>query len=286
MDTSREYYLCLSTPASVNSYEFHLGLLEFDYHFIRRGRGATRWRPHNGTMKSYFKEAFQTGIAVAKRNAIAGVILQIFGIAFVFGYYNINSIREFLDTIGVLKTDYSPWFAIGLTSIFGGVIPLTIESFQRRKLWQKQRPLSEMLSTIAFWAFRGAMVSFLYEVQAQLFGNDKQLVTVIKKVLFDQFAYLPTCSIPITVFFFLWRDCQFSFSKMKKALQYKGFFARAIPLMISNWSVWIFATSIIYNLPLPLQIILMNLVLVFWSLMLTLFVETQGQGDATVKNFK
>jgi hypothetical protein len=40
-------------------------------------------------------------------------------------------------------------------------------------------------------------------------------------------------------------------------------------IIISIWAVWIPTVSIVYSLPLALQFPLFNIVLCFWSLMLT-----------------
>ncbi len=219
------------------------------------------------------------GVAAAKKNAVPAVTLQVLALSLIIGYYNIEGLRDALDAIGDLNTHYSPWFAIAMTMVFGGVIPLIIESFQRKKVSIPQRSYLAVFFTLIVWAADGYVVSWFYDLQASIFGNDKKLITIVKKVLVDQFVFVPVFIVPFFTFLLLWRDCHFSFKVMRARLREKGFIARGMPLMISNWAVWIPAASIIYAFPLPLQLILMNFILVFWSLIITLFVEGGAQPD-------
>jgi hypothetical protein len=52
---------------------------------------------------------------------------------------------------------------------------------------------------------------------------------------------------------------------------------RVLPVMVSNWGVWIPAVSIIYMLPPALQLPLQNLVLCLWALMLIFLTSPRGE---------
>lgn len=224
-------------------------------------------------MRSYLNEAFVKGGKAAKKNFIPGICLQVLAVSLILCYYNLPSVQRALDQVGNWNTQWSPWFAILTTMFFGGVIPLSIEALQARREGREFKSLLQVLFTLAVWALNGLLVVLFYDLQARLFGNDQEIGTIIKKVLVDQFLYVPLHVVPFFTIFFLWRDVHFSWSKVRESLQRKGFLARALPLMISNWSVWIPAVSIIYAFPLPLQLILMNLILVFWSLILSFFMS-------------
>lgn len=222
-------------------------------------------------MKAYIREAMVKGGAAARRNIVPAVTLQLLAVLLIIGYYNVSSVREGLDQIGRWNMDWSPGFAIVMTMIFGGGIPLLVEAFQSGR--GEQKTVSQVLFTLLLWALNGAMVCWFYQLQALMFGSEQDIPTVVKKVLVDQFVYVPVYVVPTFTVLFLWRDCHFSYRRLRQALQKRNLLERGLPLMISNWSVWIPAVSIIYAFPLPLQLVLMNFILVFWSLILSFFIQ-------------
>ncbi len=217
--------------------------------------------------------AARTGLRAARQNLAAGLLLQSIALALILSYYLIPTVSARLDDLGSLNERWSPWLAIALTVLFGGIIPLGVEALQAAKRQQPQRSVAQLLFTLLVWGINGALTAWLYQYQASLFGSAPTVSTVIKKVLVDQFIWVPLYVVPFFTLIFLWRDQQFSYQGLRTALQERSFWDRALPLMISNWAVWIPAVSIIYAFPTSLQIILMNLILVFWSLILTIFVS-------------
>lgn len=224
-------------------------------------------------MKSYLSVALKKGLSAAKKNAVAGIFLQIIAVTLIILYYKNAAVKQFLDQVGVWNVQWSPWFGVIMTTLFGGVIPLLIEAFQARRTGRNQKTLLQIITTLLLWASNGFIVVKFYEFQAGLFGDAQDFLTVLKKVLVDQFIYVPLYIIPVFTLFFLWRDVHFSGRRLREELREKSFLDRALPLMISNWSVWIPAVCVIYAFPLSLQLVLMNLILVFWSLILTIFIS-------------
>ena len=224
-------------------------------------------------MKQYIGEAAQKGVAAARQNMIPGILLQILALILIISYYKTDTFRHQLDTFGHFNTNYAPWFAVGMTMLFGGAIPLIIEAIQARGKEKPQRTLTQITFTLLVWGINGALTALLYQFQDHLFGSELNFITIAKKVLVDQLIWVPLYVVPVFTLLFLWRDCHFSFRKTSAALRKKSFLDRGLPLMISNWAVWIPAVSVIYAFPLSLQMILMNLILVFWSLILTIFIS-------------
>ena len=223
-------------------------------------------------MKHYLQEAARKGGAAAKQNLIPGIVLQVLALALIFGYYQVDSFRAQLDVLGELNTKFGLGFAVMVTMVFGGAIPLSIEALQAKSRAKSQRTVAQVVFTLALWGANGAITALFYQGQDWLFGSELNVLTVLKKVLVDQFVWVPIYVIPVFTLLFLWRDKHFSLGEVKSALAQKSFLSRGLPLMISNWAVWIPAVSIIYAFPLSLQMVLMNLILVFWSLILTIFI--------------
>ena len=142
-------------------------------------------------MNAYLKEAFNKGLAAAKKNAIPAIALQILAVALIVSYYNVPHVRAALDRVGIWNVEWSPWFGMILTMCFGGVIPLTIEAFQAWRSGEKQRNVLQVAFTLLVWGVCGFVAVHFYALQAQLFGDDQKVSTIIKKVLVDQFIYVP-----------------------------------------------------------------------------------------------
>ena len=227
-------------------------------------------------MKQYLGEAIRKGGYAAKQNLWPAIVLQVLAVALIFGYYNVSVVRSSLDRVGALNVGWSPWFAVMMTMVFAGVIPLTVEAFRAKFKGNSQRSIAQVVFTLLVWAMNGLITDRFYVLQSKVFGDELSFLTVLKKVLVDQFIWVPIYAVPVFTIAFLWRDSGFRGSILKERLERKSFLERALPLMISNWAVWIPAVSVIYSFPLSLQLILMNLILVFWSLILTFFVADEG----------
>jgi hypothetical protein len=76
---------------------------------------------------------------------------------------------------------------------------------------------------------------------------------------------------------FLWKDKGFRARALLPYLSPSTFIPALATVVFSNWMVWMPGVSIIYCLPLPLQIPLSNLVLCFWVLLLS-FVSKSSEG--------
>lgn len=224
---------------------------------------------------NYFQKAVQTGVKAAKANVLPACVLQAAGISLILLYFNHAGTREFLNEIGRLNRANSPYFAIFVTMIFGGAIPLCVDAIKRRKKGMPSYSVLQIVFTLVIWGFNGALVEWLYSTQSKIFGDDLTFFTVLKKVLVDQLIWVPLFPIPFFAMMYLWRDQHFSLSGVQSALARKPFLSRIIPMVIANWAVWVPAVSVIYSFPPDLQLPLMNLVLVIWSLILTFFTKEE-----------
>jgi hypothetical protein len=209
----------------------------------------------------------KTGLAAAKKNAGPGLLLQSFALLLVLLYYFHEPTRTILLTIPGVQQRMGIWFPILATALFGGVIPYIF--LLLRKSIVPGRYTATLLFMVGFWAILGLSVNTLYIIQARLFGNEPNAATVIKKVLVDQFIFCVIWSAPLTTIAMLWKDHDFSAKATRRDLSLR-FITRDVPtVLIAMWGVWIPTVAIVYCLPLALQFPLFNLVLCFWSLLLS-----------------
>lgn len=217
------------------------------------------------------REAVRLGWAGARENLLPGAVLWAFGLVIVICYYQLTPVGEFFDLIGRFKNAYSPWVAITSTALFGSLIPwLAQVGFLSA---EKRQPFRQIPWLLLFWGVHGWQVDMLYTLQAQVFGNGVDFTTIAKKTLVDQFLWVPFLAVHQILLAYLFIENGLSLSRVREALGRKNYLARAVPLIIANWVVWIPSVSLVYLFPLPLQLPLMNLILALWCLIIIFFAK-------------
>jgi len=201
-----------------------------------------------------------------RENYKPGLVLQASALAVVLFYFFNPGFHSLLVSLGQWKNRSGILFAGFSTAFFGGLVPFVFMFFTDREKMKRKLPL--LLFYLLFWFWKGMEVDLLYRFQAYLFGNSNHWLVVIKKVACDQLIYGPLWAAPTMMIFYLWKDSDFSISAMKNKLNEDSLMRRILRVWASNLVVWIPAVSIIYLLPLDLQIPLFNLVIVFWTLIL------------------
>ena len=217
----------------------------------------------------------ETGWTAAKQNRIPAVVMWLFGIAIVSGYFLVPAIHDGLNSVGQFKEFFGWKFSLVSTAIFGGLIPAVIARLINGPRQSRNRGL--IVSNTLLWACKGVEIDLFYEAQAWLFGTTPDFQTIAAKTLCDQFVMVPAFGIVNVVLFYVWRDCGYSFRKFPAALGKKWYRRRVLPVMIANWVIWIPAVVMIYSLPVALQLPVQNLILCFWVLILMFF--TQGSDE-------
>ncbi len=210
---------------------------------------------------------FKPGLAAARKNIGPGLLLQGFALVLVLLYTFHEPTRAILLTVPAVQRKMGVWFPIVVTALFGGVIPTFFLLF--RKGIAPGRRAATLVFMVGFWAMMGLSVDALYRVQALLFGEQPTAATVIKKVLVDQFVFCVIWSAPVTTLAMFWKDHDFSMSTTRSSLTRRFITGDVATVLIAMWGVWIPTVAIVYCMPLALQFPLFNLVLCFWSLLLT-----------------
>ena len=208
-----------------------------------------------------------------RANWAPGLVLQFFVISIVAGYFNLTTVQALFDDVGAVKKEWGVIYAALATAFFGGVVPFLVLRLSGRG--DMNHPGREFGFYALFWLWKGIEVDALYRLQGMMFGEGAGAAVIVPKVLVDQFVYNPLWGAPSQVLCFLWKDSGFSATEVRRRLQYRPFRGRVIEVLASTWLVWIPAVTFIYTLPPPLQIPLFNLVLCFWTLLVT-FVAKEG----------
>lgn len=201
-----------------------------------------------------------------KKNVIPGLIIQTLALGLVLSYYLIPSAKGLFDQLGGIKARWGFLYSSLSTALFGGILPFVILLVMNRTV--PGRRLGEVLFLTVFWGYKGIEIDLLYRLMGLLFGTEPSFLTVLPKVLIDQFVYGPLWAGPTMTIAYLWKDNGFSLKRCGKELKQESLFRRILTVWASSLVVWIPAVSIIYSLPANLQIPLFNLILCFFALIL------------------
>ncbi len=224
---------------------------------------------------------WQAGLRGAKANLVPGLALQVLALVLVLSYFNHDATRALVDELARVRVHYGFGFSFVSTALCGGLLPLLYLKF-----WpgvRLQPTWTQGLALTAFWGYKGLEFDVLYRVLAATVGEGRDFGTVLTKMILDQFVYCPAFAVPLTVLAYAW--CQRRFSVAVVVADFRAphwYRRRVLPVLISNFGVWIPAVCIIYTLPTPLQLPLQNIVLGFFTLVLAHLSATEaGTSSAT-----
>ena len=223
-------------------------------------------RPPPLFIMSPFRSSLAEGLAAARQNVRPAIVLLVFTTLLILGYEFWPAMHGVLNELAAIR-DRTGWtFAVISTALFGGALPLVF----RRFLLHRPPTFDEVVFGVTFWGYKGFEVALFYDFQAWLWGSDHEPATLVLKVLTDQFVYVPLIAVPNMTLGYLWLANGFIRRRTREQLRKRSFWSRALPVLISNASVWIPACAFIYMFPTALQLPLQNIVLIFWILILML----------------
>jgi hypothetical protein len=125
----------------------------------------------------------------------------------------------------------------------------------------------------------GCVVDVFYRAQASVFGDNARPMTVVIKVVVDEFVFSPFFAIPCIVLALGWKDCNYNAACFRRAFAPGWFGRRVVPLLGPAWIVWIPAVALVYLLPLALQLPVQNLVQCLWSLLLLFLTDPSAPAE-------
>ena len=218
---------------------------------------------------------WHAGLAAARANLLPGVVLSVFAVGLLLAFELHGPTHAWMQRMGEWKLRLGWPFAVLSTALFGGVIPGLVQ--RMRPALRHTMPWPALAFLAAFWGYKGLEVDLLYKLQAMLFGEGKDPITIGQKILLDMGIYCPIWAVPSTVLAYAYKDRRFNWRRATEPIRRLGLWhwytQVALPVIISNWAVWVPAVCVIYCLPLALQLPMQNLVLCFWSLLLVIQVQ-------------
>ena len=220
---------------------------------------------------------WRAGAEAAWANRWPGAALSAFAVTLLLAYFYVEPVRDALQRVADFKETVGWPFAIVSTALFGAVLPWLVQRL--RPAYRGETRWSHLLFLAAFWGYKGAEIDWFYKLQAHLVGDAATLGIITVKVLIDQCLYVPLWAVPTTVLAYRFKDEGFDVGRLRRVIfeDHGGLGgwvrARVLPVLVSNWAVWLPAVVVIYALPQALQLPIQNLVLCFWALLLVLQVR-------------
>ncbi len=209
-----------------------------------------------------------------RKNLVPGMALWTIAFVLLLAYLFVSPVRLALEQLRDLRIQSGLLFPAITTALFGGVIPFLVQAF-RGEYTTRFRFLSCLIFYVSFWAWKGVEIDLFYQLQAWLWGDEVSIAVIAKKVAFDLFVFSAIYAVPCIAIFNVWKDQEFSFTRTRAALD-REFLLKRIPAMIAaNCLVWIPSVSVVYAMPLPLQVVMFNLILCFWVLVISVLSETR-----------
>ena len=221
-----------------------------------------------------FRRSLSLAGAAAKANLLPGLLLQCLMLVFFSLYIAHEGTRRFLGDVAHVKQEAGYAFSFFSYAVAGGVLPelLRIAFFQsgkatRRNLWL-------LLTAAPFWGGLGVLIDVLYRLQAVWFGDGHDWLTLLRKLLVDQFLFSPFLSVPLIVGWFFLRDERFRPSALGKIFHADFIFDKVFPVVVASWCVWVPGVLLVYSMPPLLQIPVAVFIQVFWVLLFTTMEES------------
>lgn len=192
------------------------------------------------------------------------VALWILAAGLVLGYYLLPGFAGVLESVREWQVE-SGWVAAFLNRVvFCGLLPgiflLTVKSIRPR------RPVRTVLAYCVWAGCWGIACDCFFTFQTRMFGDGRDMMTLVKKTLVDQFVWNVFICTPANALFFPWVENDFRGDGGLSRGVSEFVFGHCAAMLVSNWTVWLPVTMAVYAFPLPLQIQLVGFAGAFWML--------------------
>ena len=162
---------------------------------------------------------------------------------------------------GIVRTGLVSGFAGGFLS------ELCVVYFRDRGRWNAMH-LENMVFRFFIFFFGGMIVGEFYVWQAYWFGDGVSFRILLPKVLVDQFIFSVFWSTTYQSLTFRWQVLRYSFSRLWSELDGSFVIDRMLPVLVTNWMFWIPGVTLVYSMPLQLQMPLSIFATAMWSILL------------------
>ena len=162
---------------------------------------------------------------------------------------------------GIVRTGLMAGFAGGILS------ELCLVYARDRGRWNRTH-LENMIFRFVVFFLGGMVVGEFYVWQAYWFGDGVSWRILLPKILVDQFIFSVFWSTTYQSLTFRWQALRYSGSRLWSELNGKFVLERMLPILVTNWMFWIPGVTLVYSMPLILQMPLSIFATAMWSILL------------------
>jgi hypothetical protein len=160
---------------------------------------------------------------------------------------------------------YTNALAAGLA---GGVLSeVSLVYVRDRGRWNLSH-VENMGFKFVLFLFGGAVVYEFYRWQAFWFGEGATWSILLPKVLVDQFIFSVFWSTTYQTLAFRWQNLRYSGRRLWEELDGNFVVERMLPVLVTNWMFWIPGVTLVYAMPLSLQMPLNIFATAIWAVLL------------------
>ncbi len=209
------------------------------------------------------------------------LLMQACALGLALGYYQSESVREFAQGIVYWREAGGMLFAALANIVSGGVLPELLKWRLRPKGMPGPSGL-ELMHQFALFGILGVSVDLFYQAQAVMFGSGSEWWRLAVKILVDQFVFTPLFAIPVVIFWFFWREQEFSLRLAMARMRWSVFAERFPAIMVPNVLFWMPCLVGLYTLPTALQLPLFLILNTAWCVILVFIARRQTEKRAAV----
>jgi len=228
----------------------------------------------------------KTSISAAlKANLLPGLVLFALEGVLISVYFYCEPCGGFFTSLGQIKAQYGYFYSAVSTWVFGGLLPFLISILTGEI--QTDRPklmLQTFLLLLVLWSVLGVWVDVFYKFQSWLWGNDREITTIICKVSFDMFVYNPLVGIWSVLIPMHWRSCEFDCELFRDTLTVQFLLVTGSTVLVTVWMIWIPSVTVVYILPSDLQLPVSNIIVCFYNLILMFVTRDLAKSDSKMPN--
>jgi hypothetical protein len=176
---------------------------------------------------------------------------------------------------GILRTGLVAGFAGGILS------ELSVIYICDRGRWNSAHVENMVFRFVVFF-FGGLVVAKFYEWQAYWFGDGLSWRVLAPKILVDQFIFSVFWSTTYQTLVFRWQALRYSGSRLWSELDGRFVVERMLPVLVTNWMFWIPGVTLVYSMPLILEMPLNIFATAIWSLLLAGLAKSTRAPEASI----
>lgn len=197
-------------------------------------------------------------------NLRPGLVLWCGLAALLLAYALSPAVRSGLAWWGTVKQAWGYPFAFVSYVTFAVLVPEALSHLLLKEPWTRKAAFNMAFAALVFGCI-GVTVDVFYALQVRLFGEGHDALTLLKKMLLDQFVYSPMTNFTV-IAMLAWRDDGFSARTWRRVVS-ADFLSRSyVPVLVALWCVWIPGVLVIYFMPTALQFPVASIILSFWIL--------------------